>query len=65
MGKVKEFFKWLKAELRFRLTKKKWKVDFSPEFSHDFEELSEEEKEEVLQAIEEIRKNPYKGTREL
>ena len=44
---------------KFWKRKQKYKVDFSPEFLQDFNELSDSEKEEVNEAIEKIRKNPY------
>jgi mRNA-degrading endonuclease RelE of RelBE toxin-antitoxin system len=63
MNRLRQKLLWLKAELRYRLTGKKYEVVFTDNFKKQLEEMPKEDREEVLKAIEMLRKNPYVGKR--
>jgi hypothetical protein len=63
MNWLKQKLLWLKAELRYRLTGKKYNVVLTNNVKKQLEEMPKEDKEEVLKAIEMLRKNPYVGER--
>ncbi len=57
----RNFFKWLKTEIRYRLTGKQFKIDMTPEFKADLEALPKDAQQEILEAMKKIQKNPYIG----
>jgi mRNA-degrading endonuclease RelE of RelBE toxin-antitoxin system len=63
MNWLKQKLLWLKAELHYRLTGKKYEVVLTEEAKKQIEEMPEEYREEVLKIIEMLRKNPYVGKR--
>jgi len=63
MNWLKQKLLWLKAELRYRLTGKKYSVILSEQVKRQLEQASEEDREAILEAIEALSKNPYVGKR--
>lgn len=57
----RNFFKWLKAKLRFRSGKKQWKSIISPEFKADLEALPKKAQKEIRETMDRIMKSPYAG----
>lgn len=56
-----KYFKWLKAELRYRLTGKRYKIQLTPLVEKQLSELPDEDRNTILEAIYEVSKNPYIG----
>ena len=61
---LRDLWPWLKAEFRWRVLGKRYKVMMTEEFQRQLDELPEEAQEEIRKAMERIGRNPYSSDRE-
>lgn len=61
MRSISNLFKYLYAGLKYRITKKKFKIVMSEQAQKFLSKVSEEDRKKLEAAIEEISKNPYVG----
>ena len=55
------WIRWFIQKIKYRLTGKKFKVVLSDTFKKQLEMVTEEDREGILEAIDEISKNPFMG----
>ena len=61
--RLRDVWQWLKAEIRWRVLGKRYKVIFSEEAQSQLDDLPEETKDELMKAMERLSRNPYSGER--
>ncbi len=61
--RIRDFWKWLKAEFRWRVLGKKYKIRLTEEAQRQLDELPEEAQAEIRKGMERIARNPYSGSR--
>lgn len=61
--RIRDFWKWLKQEFRWRFLGKKYKIRLSEEAQMQLDEFPEEAQEEIRKVMERIARNPYSGPR--
>lgn len=59
MRSISNLFKWLRAELKYRITKKKYNVVMSEQVKEFLSEIPEEDRKMLEDEIKKISKNPY------
>ncbi len=57
------FWKWLKAEYKWRVRGKRYEIRFSPEAQTQMDALPQDEQDEIMKIMDKLRKNPYTGDR--
>ena len=62
--RLRDIWPWLRAEFRWRVLGKRYKVIMTEEFQKQLDELPEEAQEEIRKAMERIGRNPYSSDRE-
>jgi phage-related protein len=60
---LRDLWKWLKAEFRWRVLGKRCEIQLTEEAKRQLGELPEEAREEIRKAMERISRNPYSGER--
>lgn len=60
---IRDFWKWLRAEFRWRVLGKIYEVCLSEEAERQLSELPLEKQAEIRKALERIIRNPYSGDR--
>ena len=60
---LRDLWKWLKAEFRWRVLGKRYEVILTEEAKRQLAELPEEAQAENRKAMERIGRNPYSGER--
>jgi len=63
MVKLRDLWKWLKAEFRWRVLGKRYKVQLTEEAQMQLDELPEHAQSEIRKAMERISRNPYTSDR--
>jgi len=63
MVKLRDLWKWLKAEFRWRVLGKRYKVQLTEEAQRQLDELPEHAQSEIRKAMERISRNPYTSDR--
>lgn len=61
---LRDLWKWLKAEFRWRVLDKRYEIILTEEAQRQLDELPEEAQAEIRKAMERIGRNPYSGDRE-
>jgi len=59
----RDTWKWLKAEFRWRVQGKRYKVQLTEEAQMQFDEAPEIVQEKIKKAIKDLSRNPYSGVR--
>ncbi len=63
MVSLKNIMRWLRAEYQWRILGKRYEIRFSPEAQSQMDELSQEQQDEIMKAMERLTRNPYNGSR--
>jgi len=63
MVKLRDLWKWLKAEFRWRILGKRYDVQLTEEAQMQFDELPEHAQAEIRKTMERLGRNPYTGDR--
>ena len=63
MNLLKYLWLWLKAEFRWRVLGFRYEVTYTDEAQNQLDALSEEERGEIMKAMEHLRRNPYRGSK--
>ena len=61
--KLRDVWPWLRAEFRWRVLGKRYKVILTEEVQRQLDELPEEAQAEIRKAMKRIARNPYSGER--
>jgi len=62
--RLRDIWPWLREEFRWRVLGKRYKVILTEEAKRQLDELPEERRVKVIEAMERIARNPYSGDRE-
>ena len=63
MVSIKNIWRWLRAEYQWRVLGKRYEVRFSEEAQSQMDELSQDEQDAIMKAMERLTRNPYSGRR--
>ena len=61
MNILKKFWLWLKAEFRWRVLGFRYEITYTEEAQSQLDALSEEERGEIMKAMEHLSRNPFRG----
>ncbi len=61
--RLRDIWPWLRAEFRWRVLDKKYKIVLTEEVQRQLDELPEEDQAEIRKAMARIARNPYSGHR--
>ena len=63
MVSLKNIWLWLRAEYQWRVRGKRYKIRFSEEAQTQMDALPQDAQDEIMKAMERLRRNPYSGRR--
>ncbi len=63
MVSIKNIWLWLRAEYQWRVRGKRYEIRFSEEAQSQMDALPQDAQDEIMKAMDRLRKNPYSGKR--